>query len=140
MEEQDLATIVIKKLEEERKNEQFEMFWEDIMKKNEHLDIGDPILPRQRKLPKKFDEPDTCHFPSTPKEFFRNIYFEVYDQTVNGIKERFNQTDYRIYVNLQELILKAFSKEDFSKELEAVKEFLSPQSKKRFYGSVRADM
>ena len=48
---QDLATIVIKKLKEDRKNEQFEMFWEDIMKKKEHLDIGDPILPRQRKLP-----------------------------------------------------------------------------------------
>ena len=120
---QDLATIVIKKLEEDRKNEQFEMFWEDIMKKKEHLDIGDPILPRQRKLPKKFDKPDTYHFPSTPKEFFRNIYFEVYDQTVNGIKERFNQPDYRIYVNLQELILKAFNKEDFSKELEAVTDF-----------------
>ena len=30
------------------------MFWEDIMKKKEHLDIGDPILPRQSKLPKKF--------------------------------------------------------------------------------------
>ena len=53
------------------------------MRKKEHLDIGDPILPRQRKLLKMFDEP---HFPSTPKEFFRNIYFEVYDQTVNGIK------------------------------------------------------
>ena len=53
----------------------------------------------------------------------RNIYFEVYDQTVNGIKERFNQPDYRIYVNLQELILKAFNKEEFSKELEAVTDF-----------------
>ena len=30
---QDLATIVIKMLEEDRKNEQFGMFWEDIMKK-----------------------------------------------------------------------------------------------------------
>ena len=44
---QDLATIVIKKLEGNRKKEQFEMFWEDIMKKKKHLDIGDPILPRQ---------------------------------------------------------------------------------------------
>ena len=39
------------------------------MKKKEHLDIGDPIPPRQRKLPKKLDEPDTYHFPSTPKVF-----------------------------------------------------------------------
>ena len=53
----------------------------------------------------------------------RNIYFEVYDQTVNGIKERFNQPNYCIYVNLQELILKAFNKKDFSKELEAVTDF-----------------
>ena len=111
---QDLATIVVKKLEEDRKNEQFEMFWEDIMKKKKHLDIGDLILPRQRKLLNKFDKPDTSHFPSTPKELFRNIYFEVYDQTVNGIKERSNQPDYRIYVNLQELILKTFNEEEFS--------------------------
>ena len=82
-----------------------------------------PILPRQRKLPKKSGEPDTYHFPSTPNKFFKDIYFEVYDQTVNGIKERFNRPDYRIYVNLQELILKAFNKEDFSKELEAVTDF-----------------
>ena len=47
----------------------------------------------------------------------------MYDQTVNGIKERSNQPDYCIYVNLQELILKAFNKEDFSKELEAVTYF-----------------
>ena len=58
VEGQNLATIVIKKLEEDRKNEQFEMFWKDIMKKKEHLDIGDPLLPRQRKLPKNFDEPE----------------------------------------------------------------------------------
>ena len=120
---QDLATEVIKKLEEDRKNEQLEMFWGDITKKKKHLNIRDPILPRQRKLPKSFDEPDAYHFPSTPKEFFRNICFELYDQTVNGIKERFNQPDCRIYVNLQKLILKAFNKEDFSKELEAVTDF-----------------
>ena len=35
------------------------MFWENIIKKKEHLDIRDPILPRQSKPPKKFDEPDT---------------------------------------------------------------------------------
>ena len=99
------------------------MFWVDVMKKKEHLDIGDPILPRQRKLPKKFDKPDTYHFPSTPKEFFRNIYLKVFDQTVNDIKEIFDQPDYRIYVNLEELILKALNKEEFSKEQEAATDF-----------------
>ena len=42
----DLATIVIKKLEEDRKNEQFKIFWKDTIKKKEHLDTGDRIFPR----------------------------------------------------------------------------------------------
>ena len=82
-----------------------------------------PFFDDNLNFQKKFDEPDSYHFPSTPKEFFRNIYFEVYDQTVNGIKERFNQPNYRIYVNLQKLILKAFNKEDLSKEREVVTDF-----------------
>ena len=41
---QDLATIVIKKLEEDRKNEQFEMFWEDIMKKKNYLILEIPFF------------------------------------------------------------------------------------------------
>ena len=41
---QDLATIVIKKLAEDRKNEQFEIFWEDIMNKKGHLYSGIPFF------------------------------------------------------------------------------------------------
>ena len=40
---QNLATIVIKKLGKDRTIDQFELFWEDIMKKKKSLDAGDPF-------------------------------------------------------------------------------------------------
>ena len=42
----------------------------------------------------------TYYFPSTPKEFFKNIYFVVYDQTRSSLRERFDQPNYEICVNL----------------------------------------
>ena len=81
------------------------------------------ILLCRQKLSKTFDEPETYCFPSTSKEFFKNIYFEVYDQTINGIRERFDQPDHQIYVNLQELILQAFNRLNFTEKLERVINF-----------------
>ena len=60
---QDLKAIIIKKLEEDKTNDQSDVFWEDIMKKKKLLNVGDPILPRRRKLSKKFDEPESYDFP-----------------------------------------------------------------------------
>ena len=40
---QNLATIVIKKLGKDRTIDQFELLWEDIMKKKKSLDAGDPF-------------------------------------------------------------------------------------------------
>ena len=119
----DLAAIVIKKLWEDRTNDQFELYWEDIMKKKKFLNVRDPILPRRRKLSEKFDERESYGFPSIPKYFFKNIYFEVYDRTIYGVRELFDQLDYQIYVNLQELKLQAFNREDSTGELERVINF-----------------
>ena len=96
------------------------MFWEDIIKNKTLLDIRDPILPRRPKLLKKFDKPENYHFPSATKYFFKNTYFDVYDQTINCIRGRFDHLEYQIYVNLQESILKAFNRKDFTDELKRV--------------------
>ena len=52
----------------------------------------------------------TYYFPSTPKEFFKYIYFAGYDQTISGLREGFDQPDYQI--------VKANHREDFTEELE----------------------
>ena len=35
------------------------------------------------------------------------LYFETFDNIINCIKDRFNQTDYQIHVHLQEILIKA---------------------------------
>ena len=61
------------------------------------LDVDDPNLPRQRLLPKRLHESSLPHYYQTQKEKYRAIYFEAYDNVINGIKERFHQPDFEIY-------------------------------------------
>ena len=35
------------------------------------------------------------------------LYFETFDNIINCIEDRFNQTDYQIDVHLQEILIKA---------------------------------
>ena len=88
------------------------------MKKKKFFDAGNPLPQLRWEPPKKFDEPETFYISSTPNKFFKNIYFEIYGQTINGIRERFDQADNQIYVNLQHLILKSFIREYVTEELE----------------------
>ena len=41
------------------------------------LGMNDPILPRQRNLPKRFDESLSSHYQQTPKETYRVIYSKL---------------------------------------------------------------
>ena len=41
-------------------------------------------------------------------KLYRQLYFETFDNMINCIKDRFNQTDYKIYEHLQEILINAF--------------------------------
>ena len=51
------------------------------------MSVGDPVLPRQRKIPVHHDQA----FAETAKVHYRIIYYECIDVLVNAIEERFNQ-------------------------------------------------
>ena len=50
----------------------------------------------------------------------RQLYFEAIDLAVNCIQDRFQQPDYKVYSNLEQLILKAAEGEDITAELDFV--------------------
>ena len=54
------------------------------------------------------------------KKIHRQLYFEVFDNIINCIKDRFNQTDYQIYVHIQEIFIKAFKEQDWEDDLQIV--------------------
>ena len=62
------------------------------------------------------------HFHTSAADYYRQIYFEVLDHAVAAVKDRFDQPGYKIYQNLQELIIKACLGEDFTSELDIVTE------------------
>ena len=63
-------------------------------------EIEDPILLCKGKNPNELYE---CwlitSFPVTPKENYKRIYFNAYDN-VEGIKQRLEQTDFMIYCSI----------------------------------------
>lgn len=90
----------------------------------EQLDVGEPVLPRRRKTPRRYEiGAGDGTFPDTPKQFFRQHYFEVLDLVVNFIKQRFNQPGYGVYRHLEDLLLKAARCEDYKAEFDFVVKF-----------------
>ena len=60
----------------------------------------EPILSRKRKAPKRYDD------GSAQPEFFDDL-------VITGINERFDQPGYKMYENLENLLLKAVKQEKF---------------------------
>ena len=78
-----------------RNGDTFQKFWEEVRNKAEEVDIGEPVLSRRRKTPKRFEvgEGEGYH-ATTPEQHYRAIYFEAFDVIVACIKDRFNQPGY----------------------------------------------
>lgn len=99
----------------------FDLFWEKVKRMAVDVDVSDPVLPRKRKAPQRFEEGSAPpEFQLSPKNMYRQVYYEALDLIVQAIGDRFNQPGYRMYCCLEALILKAVKKETFSEELEAV--------------------
>lgn len=83
------------------------------------VNVNNPTLPRKRKVPKRFEQGDApAEFHSTPKNHYRQVYYEALDLLVQAIDDRCNQSGYRTYYCLEALMLKAVKK--VSEELKAV--------------------
>ena len=103
----------------------FDQFWDVIALEQQRLDVDDPVMPRKRKVPAWLEEGsrDTYHNPTNVEELYQPLYFESLDLAVAGIKERFNQTEFLQYRNIQQLLINALNDKDFEHEIDAVCNF-----------------
>lgn len=122
---QHTAGMTLKTVKDMRTDDAFSLFWEKVktMAKNTEL-VGEPLLPRQRRLPSKYEEGKAPpEFHESVEDMYRQIYFQAIDNLSSAIKDRFDQRDYKIYSNVEQVLLKAASSKDFSVELGKVIEF-----------------
>ena len=118
LETQTIAMYTVRALKQDRNENSFEIFWEYVIHMSKNLSIKQPVMPRKWKLPVRFDEnKDTYHHLETLKEAYRKACFECIDHLVNSIETRFNQPDYQIYLQMQELLLKSFYGESCNREI-----------------------
>ena len=88
------------------------------------LDVSDPILPRKRKVPTRYQVGSSDgSYPTTPKALYRSYYFECLDLITTFIRDRFNQPGYKTLKNLEDLLLKAARNENYQNELDFVLRF-----------------
>ena len=116
---QQVAEEVCMTLSRDRSEAAFDLFWTRLLKRKSEVDaVAEPQLPRKRRAPARQEVGDsgTHYFPSTPKEYFRHMYYAAIDATTECIRTRFNQKDFKVYQSIQEL-LKAVAGGDHDEEL-----------------------
>jgi len=75
-------------------------------------------------FPSRFEQGNApAEFPSSPKDVYRQIYSESIDLAIVSINNRFDQPGLRIYSNIEQLLFKASSGNDYTEELKAVCDF-----------------
>ena len=116
-EAQKLSRCTVDTIVSLREEAHFNKFWHDTLSETTILEVDKPKLPWKRKAPQRIEEYFTGNaspeFHSDIQSHYRQIYYEALDFATNAIQKRFEKPDYQIYVNLENLLLKAANKEIF---------------------------
>lgn len=106
------ADLLHSRMKSLRKNEKFDLFFDEVKSQSSSL-TEEPILPRYRKAPKRYDDGSNPHQYQTPKDRYRHAYFEVLDVIAGELERRFDQPDIKIMSDIEQLILRASNNEGF---------------------------
>ena len=95
-------------LRKERSDECFKEFWKKLLsEKNSYALVENPVLPRKRKIPARYNNGEEQHHRKDVELSYRQLYYDAYDYVISGIKDRFDQPDCKLYFHMQNLLLKA---------------------------------
>ncbi len=115
---QEIADLTCQTLERMRTDEMFDLFWMKVIDLQRKNGVNEPCLPRKRRAPHHLEVGSSESFHhSSPKEYYKQQYFECLDFIVTAIRDRFNQPGYVTLKNLENLLIKAANGKEYSEEL-----------------------
>ncbi len=124
-EDQLIASMTVQTLNSIRNDTSFDLFWTKVNSFATSKNISEPELPRQRKVTKRYEEGiSTGYFPESPKEYYKQLFFEAVDLIVNCIKDCFDQQGYKIYSSLESLLMKSCKGESINDDLDFITAFM----------------
>lgn len=100
------ASLLTAHLHSLRNEEKFNSFYEHLVKDSSNL-TEEPCLPRYRKVPRRFDQGESPHIYSCPKDRYRHAYFEALELASGEVEKRFDQADLQVVKQIEMLLLNA---------------------------------
>ncbi|XP_052253227.1 zinc finger MYM-type protein 1-like [Dreissena polymorpha] len=121
---QAVASMTVETLTSKRSDDAYDKFWVDVNSQLDDVDVGEPVVPRRRKMPKRYDVGTGAHeYPATARDRYRQVYFEAFDLVIACIKDRFDQPGYKTYRSLQDLLVCCACGGDYATHLRSVMDF-----------------
>ena len=68
---------------------------------------SEPSLPQYARRPRRVDDGEPAHRFETPKAYFRQQYFELFDLALGDLKRRFQQNGLPVAATVEKLLLEA---------------------------------
>jgi len=121
---QKIADMTVHTLNSIRTDDNFLLFWKLIKQKASDLKVEEPVLPRGRNHPRRYEDgASEGEFLESVEDLYRRMYFEALDLVVCGIKGHFDQPGYKVYFNLEEVLVKVVRKDNYDEELQYVVDY-----------------
>ena len=121
---QDIAQLSVQTLEGMRTDESFALFSDLVSSSCESSIVSEPVLPRKRKIPGRFQVGmGEAVYSATVEEYYIIWYYECLDLAISGIRDRFRQPVYTTYSNVESLLITAANKDDYGAYFQQVTSF-----------------
>ena len=94
--------------------------------------ISPPAIPRKRRKPNYSilyyvtENPEAtaaAHYPESPYEHYKPIYYKAFNSIFNTIKDKFDQPIFKLFTQAEQLFLKAVGKQNVTDELKVLEKF-----------------
>ena len=116
--------MLVSHLDSLRKDTMFNRFYLNAIEESKSL-TGEPKLPRSRKVPRRIDHGTSeGHRHLSPKDMYRQTYYEAIDVVAEKVKRRFDQPDIRIIRDIENVLLKCANEGSTDLLTEQIVEFL----------------
>ena len=107
----------------QRTEEAFVRFYDDVVAMAEDVNIGEPVLPRHRRPPARIDGSSEPHRFSSPRDYYRQLYYQACDLLLRELNDRFEQKDLLPQVlRLETILMKAENGENYDDVLRCLED------------------
>ncbi len=107
-----------------RSSERFGTFWKAALDSAKAIDLPEPTLPRQRRVPTRLNSGNSAHhFPTTPEDEYQQLYFDLYNEVIMGLTSRFEPSETTAHLKKVENFLIGGNDSSDSIDLDYLKSF-----------------